>query len=181
MKEVKYLADVDVGWFGSSDTIREGQFSYDVFYYFHEAYYDRMMEAVEKLVMKFEQEGITNPDKNNKYFTTIMSYVSDLVEIILFMTKRYAPNAIYHNSPDIFVSCETLGTKIASLLFIFKFANSLLELYDEIDGAIEGLETLKDKYKGKSKKKISLISVFFSKEGTEELYDILEATEDYLQ
>ena len=179
IKSSRYVAEVNIGMFGSSDYVREGHFGYDKFYYFHEPNFDKLVETVAELIQLFEINGTPLSNKN-KEFNKFIAIIQEIIELVLFMSKKYTPNTIYCNIPEIFNSCARVGKKIFSYLKIFDFSNSLIGLYDDIGDAKKGLQKLIKKYKGKPKKKINLDAIFFAKEGTESLYKIIKVTKKIL-
>ena len=176
----KYVSDVNVGLWGSSDVIREGQFGFSKFYYFNEDSFDLLVNSIVYFIHELENKGSTTLNKNTTYEKIIVDVV-DITEIAIHLSNSILPNTLFVYPPEIFENCIETGKKLYSHLTMFRFSKKLVELYDEIDGAIVGFRELAEKYKNKPKKKIHLDAIFFTKEGANQLYEILKETRKYFK
>jgi len=178
--EHEYLSSLSVGFFGASNSISERQFTKGRFYVYNDENFNYLVNSVYHLVKLFERDGFTSVDKNQAY-RSMIGTIQELVEVMLFLSKRVISHSMFFYQPKNFVKCTQLGIQIDDQLDLLEFAYALVKFFELISEAIEGLEELVIKYKSKPKKKILLEGWFKTQDGMKELDTLLKKTKTYIK
>lgn len=175
----QFLSDANIGLLGTSDRVSESQFSYDNFYVFDEANFDRLIKNLKEFIKLVEKNGITEFSKNSSY-NKLTAHLYDLIRITLYLEDKLLPNSMFFSPPKIFESCIKVSNGIAKIMKLMSSAYNLITIAELVDDAIQGLQKLKSEYKGKPKKKIKINGLLFVKDEVKEFDQILEKTSQYL-